>query len=284
MKKNFAIGLFFLLVLTIQPVRADMLVLVHGYSGNALSWESSGVASILEAHGWSRAGLLTLSPQGVVMQPGAGLKAANRVYLVNLPSEAPIAVQTNYLETMLRFLTKNNPKESLILAGHSAGGVVARMALVRSGGSTTKALITIASPHLGTPMAEEALDATSSFGPIEVIKEFFGGNTYQYLKYSRPLYLDIVRPLPGTLLYWLNQQPHPEILYYSVMRAKPFLFGDVLVPGESMDMNNIPPLHGHSAVFTTPAGHSLTPGDGQLMVQILSDIKQKIQNKVETTH
>ncbi|MBF0368536.1 MAG: hypothetical protein HQL52_03670 [Magnetococcales bacterium] len=282
MKKTAGLLSALFLLFLVTPLRADVLILAHGYSGNALSWERSGVVSILEAHGWPRAGMLTVGgPNGIHLAPAPGANAANKVYVVNMPSEAPILVQTQQLEGMLNLIAQRHPDEDLILAGHSVGGVVARLALVRSGGPNVKALITIASPHLGTPRAEQALDVTDSDGPLDIIKEFFGGGTYNYLEYSRPLLVDIIRPRPGTLLHWLNLQPHPAVTYVSVIRSQSFpLMGDVLVPGYSQDMNNILPLRGRSRVIPTATGHSLTPGDGMLLVNVLAHIQAPVE---ETT-
>ncbi len=48
--------------------------------------------------------------------------------------------------------------------------------------------------------------------------------------------------------------------------------GDLLVPGASQDMNNLPPVAGKSTLYTTASGHPLNPGDGQLLVQILKTL------------
>jgi triacylglycerol esterase/lipase EstA (alpha/beta hydrolase family) len=56
--------------------------------------------------------------------------------------------------------------------GHSAGGVVARVALVNYGADTVAWLITIAAPHLGTERASEALDATDDSGLVGGIKRW----------------------------------------------------------------------------------------------------------------
>lgn len=175
---------------------------------------------------------------------------------------------------MLWLLVNRYPQEKITLVGHSVGGVVARLTLVRSKIPHIRALISIASPHLGTPLAEEALDATSNPWPVEIIKDFFGGSDYQTLKYSRGLYIDIVQPWPGSLLFWLNGQPHPQIEYVSVVRSQPFtLWGDMLVPGTSQNMNNLPALAGKSKLYTTASGHSLNPGDGILLTEILKNLQ-----------
>ncbi|MEO5340861.1 MAG: alpha/beta fold hydrolase [Magnetococcus sp. MYC-9] len=258
--------------------RANVLVLAHGYLSNAGTWEGSGITTLLEQQQWHRAAVLVTGPNGVHRVPSARSATAatagagHSVYLAELPSTAPLGIQADHLQAMLFSLVQQHPKEKIILVGHSVGGVVARLVLVRSQIPNVAALITIASPHLGTPLAEEALDATSSIWPVEVFKDFFGGSGYQTLKYSRGLYVDIVRPWPGSLLHWLNGQPHPPVRYVSIVRNRPFvLWGDLLVPGSSQDMNNVPAVGGRSTLYSTPSGHPLNAADGMLLVQILKE-------------
>jgi len=266
------------IVISIASVttRADILVLVHGYLGSADSWELSGINQVLEANGWERGGLMSSSPASIApLYLGPGKDAANKVYMVDLPSEAPIVVQTDHFLGMLATIQRMHPDENLIIVGHSAGGVVARMALVRGQPENIKALITIASPHVGTTRANQAIEATDESGPFGFVKGFFGGDGYDLLRRSRGLLFDLAHPRPGSLLYWLNAQQHPDIKYISVVRLNPVGFaGDELVPGYSQDMNNVPPIQGNSSVIVTPAGHTLVAQDGATLLQILEGLDQ----------
>jgi pimeloyl-ACP methyl ester carboxylesterase len=281
------LNLFVLLLLTLifTPARAEILVLVHGYLGSADSWEQSGINDILDANGWKRGGLLTASPRAAQFLVGPGKDAEKRVYVVDLPSQATIGVQTDNFIRMLETIRQTSrPGEPIIIVGHSAGGVVARMALVLGGAENVKALITIASPHVGTTLASEALDATDESGMFGPIKSFFGGNGYQTLRHSRGLLFDLEYPHPGSLLYWLNAQPHPDIKYVSVIRINPAGFaGDELVPGYSQDMNNVPSIRGKSSVFTTPTGHLLIPQDADTILWILNSIDQDEDKQKDTS-
>ena len=191
--------------------RADVLVLVHGYLSGAQSWDASGITGVLQQHDWQRAGVYVAGPAGIQLVPASGVQAANKFYAVDLPSEAPVLVQVYLLNEILDTISRTHKDEPVILVGHSAGGVVARATLVRGNHDNVTALITIASPHLGTSRAEQALDATDIPFPISMVTDFFAGETYDTAMRSRSLYVDLVRPQPGTLLYWLNSQPHPEI-------------------------------------------------------------------------
>ena len=267
MKFSFHAAVIFFNLLLSLPACADVLVLVHGYMGSAASWEDSGINDVLEANGWARAGKLA-GAQSISEQ---GIEAKNKVYAVELPSLAPMMVQADYLRGALQQITARHPDEPLFLVAHSAGGVVARVALVRGGVPNAKALITIASPHLGTLRAVQALDATDDSAPVSFVKGLFGGATYRKVKASRGALLDLTPAHPGNLLFWLNQQPHPDIRYVSILRTGPVGLGDELVPVFSQDMNNVPALHGRSERIPAYAGHALLPQDGEMLVQLLAD-------------
>jgi len=253
------------------PVRADVLLLVHGYLGGAYSWDNSGITTLLQQRGWQRAGVYVADPAGVRLVPAAGMQANRRFYTADLDSEAPMRIQVMQLQSILKAIEQANPGEPLDIVGHSAGGVAARAALVLGSGRNVRTLITIASPHLGTVRAEQALDATDIPFPFSMVTDFFGGETYHIARRSRSLYFDLVRPRPGTFLYWLNAQPHPDIRYISVVRAGTGAgWGDYVVPAYSQDMNNVPVLHGKSSVVTIPAQHGLEPADGKVMLDMLA--------------
>ncbi len=260
--------LFALMLFFSTAVRADVAVLVHGYLGSAASWDVSGVTPVLERNGWQRAGVLT--PRGLI--PVREQARGDTFYTVELPSMAPVALQADLLGRMVAAVEQRHPGEPVILVGHSAGGVVARLLLVQGGVRRPKALITIASPHLGTLRAVEALDETDDPFPISVVKEFFAGELYGVVRDSWEVLIDLTPEEPGNLLFWLNSQPHPDIAYVSVVRPGPIGAGDELVPAFSQDMNNVQALKGKSRVVTLPVGHALQPPDGKLLVELLSGV------------
>ena len=266
--------IFLFISITSINARADVLVLVHGYLASADSWEVTGINNLLDANGWKRGGLISSAPATIApVLVGPGKDAANKVYVVDLPAEAPIIVQTDQFLAMLATIQALHPDDSLVIVGHSAGGIVARTALVRGNIQNVKALITIASPHVGTTLANRAIDATDESGLFGGLKSFFGGSGYDTLRRSRGLLFDLAHPYPGSLLYWLNAQQHPDIKYVSIVRLDPVGFaGDELVPGYSQDMNNIPAMQGKSSVIITPAGHTLVTQDGTTLLQILNEL------------
>lgn len=253
------------------PARADIMLLVHGYLGDADSWEQSGVNDELHRQGWSRAGMFRGSPAGPVLFVTDYGEAQNLVYVATLPSTAPVAVQADVLKNIIDIVSGRHPGEKIVLVGHSAGGLVARTALIRHRLKNISALITIAAPHLGTSRADQALSITANHGPFNMVKSFVGGSEYNALKRSRALMFDLRHPRPGNLLYWLNVQPHPDIHYASVVRVRPNgLPGDYYVPGFSQDMNSVPALRGRSDTVFTPTGHFLVRQDADTIVDIIN--------------
>ena len=273
MKHRITALLLLVLGLLALPARADVLVLIHGYLDGARGWDDSGITGILQQHGWQRAGVYEAGPAGIQLIPAFGRGAQRKFYAVDLPSEAPILVQVYQLQQVLHAIGNQHPGEALALVGHSAGGIVARAAVVRGDPRNVKSLITIASPHLGTVRAEQALDVTDIPFPFSIIPDLLAGETYEIARRSRNLYVDLVRPRPGSLLYWLNSQPHPDIRYVSIVRGEDANgWGDIVVPSHSQDMNNVPALRGRSSLITVPVNHGLAPADGNILARLLADL------------
>lgn len=267
-----------LALLTIVPARhasADVLVLVHGYLGSAQSWAESGALGQLTKRGYRLAGIYGYSASGVMLQKLTKQPPDKPIYAVNLPSQAPVALQADWLAAYLRDVRKRHPKEPIELAAHSAGGVVARMTLVKYGALGVNHLITIATPHSGTGRAVQALDVTNNSGPFGFVKSWIvrrktGNALYATVQQSRGLLHDLTPPAPGNLLFWLNQQPHPAIRYTSIMRVGTFSMpGDQVVPPLSQDLNRVPALAGKVTTYSMAQGHLLTAQDGDLIGNLL---------------
>ncbi|MBT8439446.1 MAG: alpha/beta fold hydrolase [Gammaproteobacteria bacterium] len=270
-------SLITLLLLICLPAQADIMLLIHGYLGDAGSWEESGINTELHKRGWARAGIFqgsVMGPQLFVTENSTSSTIKNRVYVATLPSELPIMIQADVLKNIIDIIRQSHAEEDIILVGHSAGGVVARMALIRHQLDKVSALITIASPHIGTGRADQALDITANHGPFNMVKSFVGGSGYNALKHSRGLMIDLRYPQPGNMLYWLNSQPHPDIHYASIIRLyNNGVTGDEYVPGFSQNMNNVPALQGRSSTVTTPTSHFLTPQDADTILTIIDNFK-----------
>lgn len=265
-----------LLCLMSFSATAEILVLIHGYMGDASSWHKSGVVAQLQANSWRPAGNFGYSNTGIVSTLIETGSDTNIIYTVGLPDYAQLVNQADWLGAYMRELDKAHAGEPVTLIGHSAGGVVARLMLVRHNPVTVKKLITIAAPHLGTAKAIEALDATNNGGMFGMFKEWIvkrktGDALYHQIRRSRGALIDLAPARPGNLLFWLNAQTHPDIDYVSIVRTGAFQMGDQLVPAFSQDMNQIPVLRGKSSVFVSAQGHELNPTDGPAIVKLLKD-------------
>jgi triacylglycerol lipase len=258
-----------------MPIHADIMLLIHGYLGDASSWEASGINSELHQLNWQRAGMFEGSPMGPQLFVTEHSNTDNLVYVATLPSQAPVMAQADALKSVIDIIEQLHPDKKIILVGHSAGGVVARMVLIRHQLTNISGLITIATPHIGTGRADQALNITANHGPFNMVKSFVGGSDYDALKHSRGLMVDLRHPQPGNMLYWLNAQPHPDIHYASIIRLNnDGATGDYFVPGFSQNMNNVPALQGRSSTFTTPTDHFLIRQDANTIASIVEKIQQ----------
>lgn len=246
-------------------VSAEAMVLVQGYLGDNDSWRRSGVTTALVHAGWRDGGHLVDGPSGIKRNGPSG-KGAKQFYTLALPTEAPMLVQARLMERYMNHVLVQHQGESLYLVGHSAGGVLARLYMVQHPKVRVSALITMASPHLGTGTAEAGVMAGQS--PLGWIAPFVGA---QELNRSQGLYYDLSREQTGNLLYWLNRQPHPKSRYVSVVHKDGgFLgMGNLLVPDWSQNMNNVIALRGSAVAVPVSGDHPLSPADGALLVDLI---------------
>lgn len=264
--------LLFIALLTSASVQAKTMVLIHGYMADGMSWRSSEATKGLVQAGWKDGGEYSFNHAGMLTpnNPQAGIDA---FFTVNLPSKAPIEVQTSILGRYLDHLysIRNEP---FIFVGHSAGGIVARLYLLIPTHVPASALITISTPHLGTPTANIAFSAGDS--PIGILLDLAGQDD---IRDSRGLFSDLKEAVPNTFLYWLNQQIHPRIHYVSIVRANKTKTKlsqyDFVVPYESQNMNNVWTLRGQSLLYLTKENHFLSDQDGVFLVDVLKRISMK---------
>lgn len=91
----------------------------------------------------------------------------NEVYRPRLPAVASVAKRAEALKQFVDTLGDR----SVILIAHSMGGLDARYAVTRLGlAPRVKALITIATPHRGTPLADAGTSIASKIGLRAVVK------------------------------------------------------------------------------------------------------------------
>ncbi len=275
-RPNKLLLLMLILLASVSPSRADVMLLIHGYQGTVFSWENSAVSPVLDQFGWKRGAVLIASPAGLVPVPLKWQDEQNKTVNLQLNSELPLVMQSDVVATAIRWINARYPAERIIIVGHSLGGVVARMALVRGGGPSVVALVTIASPHLGTALAYRGLDELDAPLPVRILREYLGGEVYDMLQRSRGLLHDIVPAIPGRLLHWLNTRQHPPIRYFSVVRSSVNgTLGDPIVSGYSQDMANVPAIGNRSTRLIQGFTHFLNVLDGYALVNILEQLENQ---------
>jgi len=249
---------------------AEVLVLVHGFNSSGATWYKHGVVSTLQRSGWQNGGALVSHPVLGIYHRGPEKLLKHRVVTVDLPSEAPLELQAHVLQLYINYMSEQEPEQNFSLIAHSAGGVVARLLLVQQPNPKIHRLITIASPHLGSGMAEIGEIVAKS--PMSIMGPIIGADD---LDDAEILFNQLQREVPFTLLYWLNRQLHPDIEYISIVRNRgTFTNKDYFVRSYSQDMRNVP---GIKRAITLPSygEHELQYRDGFLITQIVNSPPDK---------
>jgi len=243
----------------------ESLILIQGYQAKGTDWRSSGISEALTSAGWIDGGQIGISRTPLVAPSGP------RFFTVELTTDAQLLRQMEQLKAHVAKVKAARPDESVILVGHSAGGVLGRLYMVQHPQESISALITFASPHLGTESAELGLALSQS--PLGWATALLG-KEHDLLGRSEGLFFDLVRERPGSLLFWLNRQPHPRARYVSVVRDERLSWvGDLVVPVWSQDMNMVEQLRGRAVSIASDGNHGLERKDGKLLLHILRRLR-----------
>ena len=254
-----------------QPAaHAETLLFVHGHLGGAQNWRSTGITARVAAAGWHDAGTLSLR-SGRITHRGAHGSAAQRFFTLQLDGQTELQRQAASLSRYVAWVRARYPRTPVILIGHSAGGLVARLYMVQNPAANVAALITIATPHLGTPFAQvgELVERT----PLMWLAPLMGVTE---LRGALGLYRDLAVEQPGNFLYALNRRPHPPARYISVVReaAASGPVGDLLVPVWSQDMRSVEALRGQARTLRNTGTHALSATDGPVLIRLLQWLQQ----------
>jgi pimeloyl-ACP methyl ester carboxylesterase len=244
----------FLFLVVFNQASALSVVLVHGFLDNGATWWRAGIAQQL----------LTLPV---------------KVYTPSLPASAPLLVQAAILNDFLARLRLAESQEPLVLVGHSAGGLVARAALLQQPwlnkdlySFNNLALITIATPHTSTDRAFFGAQLLRT--PLGLLPPALG---FGELTAGTRLLEELGDARPGSLLFALNTTPHPPVRYVSLVRSNAIPFGDFLVPSFSQDLRAVPAIAQVYPVETivSGSGHFLEFSDGVILRGILAQLLLK---------
>lgn len=271
-KKIFLLSVVQILILAFfisAPVKADTIVFVQGYLGASSNWKDAGIERKLSSLGWRKGGTYYFGSQGAELKKQDDHQAKNQYITIDLPTTSSLSIQSHVLATYLKHFRKSLPNERLILVAHSAGGVLSRLVMVLNPNLKVSMLITIASPHLGSDLAELANLVGNT--PLALFAPLMGAELFNQ---SQALYEDLLPEQPGRLLYWLNRQPHPSAQYISIVRnPESKQGGDFIVPAYSHDLRNVESLKNIARSYIVEGSHSLNPSDGVLIFDILTQKK-----------
>ena len=258
---------FFALFTMPSVVHADTVLLLHGYLSSSQEWHRSGIVGQLESVGWNDAGVLE-TVDDRVQSSKQNPFYTRRLYSVELPSEKPIDKQVKRLDQYVKYVRNKHADEQIILVGHSAGGIVARLYMVQKPQSDLTALVTIASPHQGAKNAELAQVVSEN-----VLVWLDGIPGVEKIYRSQGLFFDLSPNRTDNLIGWINYQEHPQARYYSIVRedSNDHLH-DYVVPSWSQDMNNVYALRGRSNTYQIKSLHGLSTKDGEILKTILIDL------------
>ncbi len=131
-----------------------------------------------------------------------------RVVLADLPSTGRVEVRARRLGAIVRRLS---PKKVIVVA-HSMGGIDARYAVWRyDPHNLIKAVITINTPHLGTPLAEWAIERGSFIARL--VRSLDEGGLHQLTPEAMVRFNERVQTPPSTKFLALGSYEAPENLH-----------------------------------------------------------------------
>lgn len=261
------LSLFLLLALFSSGSHAKTVVLIHGLNTDRQTWYKSHAVDGLLASNFKD---VTQSFFTDSHDDSAKLtKNKDVFYTVDLPWFEPLETQATVLKEALAFIYKQR-NEPLVLVGHSVGGVVARLYLLSNKPVPIDGLITIASPHKGSPWAEATWLTLQS--PMGEFINLMGDNNWTK---SERLLWQLSPSVKHNMIHWMNDQPHPKLRYISIIHTPSIkkMTADMLVPALSQNMNYIPALFKRSAIISIRSGHSLSRRDGLMLAKILGTFK-----------
>lgn len=255
------VGAMLLLAIFPPLLLAQVLLLVPGQDGRtAQAFREAGITTMLAGSGWADGGHLLPTTQGVEYDrpPSA---ATRLFYTPIMPIGQPIPQQSEWLKRYLDAVAARHPQQDILLVAHSLAGVVARHTLVTYQPAAVRALVTIASPHLDTGMAQWEEWFQQMFSAEVVISREMSDmrmllETLTGMRAADP---------SANLLRWLSHQPHPDIRYVSILRV-----GDTVLEPMLQDLNRVLNLRGRVETLVSTGGHALVAEDGTLIAALFS--------------
>lgn len=257
------------------------VILLHGLGQKADVWNSGATSYFSNDCGMSFGGTLRVT-NGSVSSTSAGGQDGD-FYIVSFTNPYDsVAAWGNELDACVRYVRQQTGADRVILIGYSMGGLAARQYLVnRYSDHHVKRLITVGTPHLGSPFAKvwtwktELTSCAASSNvlistPCKAALSAIQG-TEDDVPYDAPAVRDLRRPEDGGLyLAKLGKRAHPlDLEYVSVIGTVDMFSGaSKLSEGFVQEL-----LRKTLGMFGSGAPALFEPGDG-----VVSAKSQDIMN------
>ena len=150
----------------------------------------------------------------------------------SLDSQQSIGTSADRLSALLQSVAAAQPGVPIDVIAHSQGGVVARLAVERSGSENrlpeeVDTLVTVSSPQQGAPLATGVVALGDSPGGAAALSQIRDAGVADDLDNQRPAIADLAETSP--IIDELHQRPIPDGVRFVTIGGS----GDLVVPGTS---------------------------------------------------
>lgn len=179
------------------------------------------------------------APRGGMDPPGAArsvsshpLNAIATRPFDSLDSQQSVGTSADRLSALLQSVAAAQPGTPIDVVAHSQGGVVARLAVERSGAasrlpSEVDTLVTLSSPQQGAPLATAVVALGESPGGAAALSQIRAAGAADELSNHLPAISDLAETSP--IIDELHQRPMPEGVRFVAIGGS----GDLVVPGSA---------------------------------------------------
>ena len=150
----------------------------------------------------------------------------------SLDSQQSVGTSADHLSALLQSVSAAQPGIPIDVVAHSQGGVVARLAVERSGAagrlpSEVGTLVTLSSPQQGAPLATGVVALGDSPGGAAALSQVRAGEAADELDNHLPAISDLAETSP--IIDELHQRPMPDGVRFVTIGGS----GDLVVPGSA---------------------------------------------------
>jgi len=164
-------------------------------------------------------------------------------------SQQSIGTSADHLSDLLQSVATAEPGVPIDVVAHSQGGVVARLAVERSGAQNrlpteVDTLVTVSSPQQGAPLATSVVALEESPGGVAALAQVHAAGAADDLDNHLPAISELAETSP--VINELHQRPMPDGVRFVTIGGS----GDLVVPGTTA----IDPVADASIILPTAIG------------------------------